>query len=331
MASSSSLPAPAPGRAELLKAFDDARTGVRGLVESGVSSVPELFRHPDPYGSIPLAPPGASIPVVDLSLPPHLAAAAAAEAARTWGFFHLVNHHHALPGPHPASDADDEYPARALAAVRAFNELPTAERAPHYSRALDGGVNYFSNVDLYNSPAASWRDTIQILLGPNRRPDLADRIPAACRAEVLEWEDRATAVARALLGLLSQGLGLRPEALEDASCAEGKLMVCHYYPHCPEPEHTMGIVPHTDPGVLTVLEQDAVGGLQVKHQDEDGNIYWVDVKPVPGALVINVGDLLQVPSDRLLYRASVPKLPSIVDYVFSFVPVSDTVGYKGVN
>ena len=120
---SASLPAPAPGRAELLKAFEDSRTGVRGLVESGVSSVPEIFRHPDPYASIPLAPPGVSIPVVDLSLPaPLAAAAAAAEAARSWGFFHLVNYHRALGVP-------EEYPARALAAVRAFNELPAAERA----------------------------------------------------------------------------------------------------------------------------------------------------------------------------------------------------------
>jgi isopenicillin N synthase-like dioxygenase len=288
---SASLPAAAPGRAALLKAFEESRTGVRGLVESGVSSVPEIFRHPDPYASIPLAPPGASIPVVDLSLPFPDAAAAAAEAARTWGFFHLVNHHHlALP----AAATDDDYPARALAAVRAFNELPPAERAPHYGRAVDGGVNYSTNVDLYNSPAASWRDTVQVMLGPNRRPDLASRIPAVCSAELLEWESRATATARAVMGLLSEGLGLGASALEEASCLEGKVMACHYYPHCPEPERTMGIVPHTDPGVLTVLAQDEIGGLQVKHQDEDGRACWVDVKPVPGALVINVGDLLQV-------------------------------------
>ncbi|KAJ1282249.1 hypothetical protein BS78_03G037400 [Paspalum vaginatum] len=292
---SASLPAPAPGRAALLKAFDDTRTGVRGLVESGVSSVPELFRHPDPYGSLPLAPPTSSIPVVDLSLPFPEAAAAAASAARSWGFFHLVNHQHALPSPVPA---DDEYPARALAAVRAFNELPAAERAPLYGRAVEGGVNYSSNVDLYNSPAASWRDTIQIMLGPNRRPDLADRIPPVCRDEVLEWEARSTAVARALMELLSEGLGLGRTALEDASCCEGKVMACHYYPQCPEPERTMGIVPHTDPGVLTVLAQDGIGGLQVKHQDEDGRTCWVDVKPVPGALVINVGDLLQIMSNE---------------------------------
>ena len=49
-----------------------------------------------------------------------------------------------------------------------------------------------------------------------------------------------------------------------------------------------GVGPHTDFGVLTVLSQDDVGGLQV--QDLDG--HWVTAPPIPGTLVINVGDLL---------------------------------------
>ncbi|XP_048533476.1 1-aminocyclopropane-1-carboxylate oxidase homolog 4-like isoform X1 [Triticum urartu] len=273
-------------RAALLKAFDEARTGVRGLVESGVSTVPDLFVHTNPYASVPLAPPGVSIPVVDLSLPAHVAAAAAAAAARDWGFFHLVNHEVLVPSGHPA---------RALAAVRAFNELPAPERAAHYGRALSGGVSYSSNVDLFLSPAASWRDTVQVLFGPT--PPNAERIPSVCRSEVIEWEAHAAAVARAVMALLSQGLGLGDAALEETSCLEGKLMVCHYYPVCPEPERTMGLVPHTDPGVLTVLEQDGVGGLQVKHTNGDGESFWVDVRPAPGALVINVGDLLQIMSN----------------------------------
>ncbi|KAL2892330.1 1-aminocyclopropane-1-carboxylate oxidase-like protein 12 [Bienertia sinuspersici] len=76
------------------------------------------------------------------------------------------------------------------------------------------------------------------------------------------------------------------------SCSGGRVMVGHYYPYCPEPNKTVGIASHTDPGVLTVLLQDQVGGLQVKH---DGK--WVNVKPVHGALVINVGDLLQMISN----------------------------------
>ncbi|RLN15563.1 hypothetical protein C2845_PM02G18000 [Panicum miliaceum] len=151
-------PSPPADRSALLKAFDESRTGVRGLVESGVSSVPEIFLHPDPYASLPLAPPGVSIPIVDLSLPAPKAAAAVAAAARDSGFFHLVNYHHL----HPALITSD-YPGRALAAVRAFNELPSPERAKHYARApVDGGVSYSSNVDLFRSPSASWRDTMEV-------------------------------------------------------------------------------------------------------------------------------------------------------------------------
>jgi isopenicillin N synthase-like dioxygenase len=73
----------------------------------------------------------------------------------------------------------------------------------------------------------------------------------------------------------------------------------------------MGL-PHSDPGVLTVLAQDAIGGLQVKQSDDDGSSRWVDVKPVPGALVINVGDLLQVQFYcLLLYFGKVSRQSSI--------------------
>lgn len=63
-----------------------------------------------------------------------------------------------------------------------------------------------------------------------------------------------------------------------------------YYP--PQPEEMgaeqFGVGPHTDFGVLTVLRQDDVGGLQV--QDLAGD--WVAAPPTPGTLVVNVGDLL---------------------------------------
>ncbi|CAI0559960.1 unnamed protein product [Linum tenue] len=63
----------------------------------------------------------------------------------------------------------------------------------------------------------------------------------------------------------------------------------HYYPVCPQPELTLGITNHTDLGFVTVLLQDHVGGLQVLHRD-----FWVDVPPRPDALVVNIGDMLQV-------------------------------------
>jgi isopenicillin N synthase-like dioxygenase len=153
-------------------------------------------------------------------------------------------------------------------------------------------------------------------------------MPHACLDDVPGWDAHATAVARAVLGLLSEGLGLAPPTLEEASCLEGKVMICHYYPACPEHKGTMGIAAHTDPGVITVLAQDGVCGLQVKHTDE-GSRQWVDMKPVPGALVINVGDHLQVHSDCLLPQVSqlnqLPSLTSNSSFIdeseFSVLPV----------
>ncbi|PON70308.1 Oxoglutarate/iron-dependent dioxygenase [Parasponia andersonii] len=56
-----------------------------------------------------------------------------------------------------------------------------------------------------------------------------------------------------------------------------------------EPDQTMGLASHTDQKVLNVLLQHQLGGLQIEFHG-----LWVDVKPIHGALVINIGDLIQV-------------------------------------
>uniref|UniRef100_A0ACD5WZH5 Uncharacterized protein n=1 Tax=Avena sativa TaxID=4498 RepID=A0ACD5WZH5_AVESA len=75
-------------------------------------------------------------------------------------------------------------------------------------------------------------------------------------------------------------------------CNQGQMILCHYYPPCPEPELAIGTTHHTDSGFLTVLLQDGVGRLQVLHENR-----WVNVDPIPGAFIVNISALLQIISN----------------------------------
>ena len=93
-----------------------------------------------------------------------------------------------------------------------------------------------------------------------------------------------------LIELFSEALGLELDHLKAMECTKGHNTVCgHYYPACPQPELTTGIRKHSDSTFITILLQDQIGGLQILHGDT-----WVDVEPIAGALVVNVGDFLQV-------------------------------------
>jgi len=64
----------------------------------------------------------------------------------------------------------------------------------------------------------------------------------------------------------------------------------NYYPPCPMPDHVLGLKPHTDGSSITfVLQDKEVEGLQVLKDNK-----WFKVPIVPDALVINVGDQIEV-------------------------------------
>jgi len=110
---------------------------------------------------------------------------------------------------------------------------------------------------------------------------------------MFEYVDAVRKLAVWLFQLLSESLGLASDCLAEMGCGESLKVACNYYPPCPEPHLTVGNTKHTDPTFLTVLLQDAVGGLQVLLDHGGGGRGWVNVPPVPGALIINIGDLLQ--------------------------------------
>ncbi len=117
--------------------------------------------------------------------------------------------------------------------------------------------------------------------------------PEECAMDgVKEWFAHAAGLARTMTGIFAQALGL-PDAFfapyEDHSI--DVLRVNNYQmPHDGSPLEPgqVGMGAHTDYGIVTILWADPVPGLQIL--DEDGR--WHDVVPVPGALLINLGDLL---------------------------------------
>lgn len=124
------------------------------------------------------------------------------------------------------------------------------------------------------------------LRGRNRWPAfMPDLQPMA-----MDYFRRAHDVAYCLMRGFALGLDLPADAFLRTSDKPLSRASFVYYPPNDRADGKInyGVGPHTDFGVLTVLCQDSVGGLEV--EGLDGN--WIEAPPVPGALIVNVGDLL---------------------------------------
>ncbi|KAE8022540.1 hypothetical protein FH972_008331 [Carpinus fangiana] len=275
-------------RLQELRSFAESKAGVKGLVDAGITKIPRIFIRPpedlagDSHNSSETTNTQITIPVIDLSDIVGRRAdkvAVVRRAAEEGGFFQVVNHGIA-----------ERVLEDMLEAARGFHELPTEVKADYYSRESMRKVRYFSNYRLYNLRFANWRDTLGCVMGPE--PLDPQELPLVCRDIIIEYSKQVHKLGITLFELLSEALGLKPDHLIDLECANGHQVLCHYYPACPEPELTMGAAKHSDPDFLTILLQDHIGGLQVLHQN-----HYIDVPPIPGALIVNIGDLLQLMSN----------------------------------
>lgn len=106
-----------------------------------------------------------------------------------------------------------------------------------------------------------------------------------------EYGREVEKLAYRLMELIALSLGLAPQKFHGCFKDQLSMVRLNHYPACPFPDLALGIGSHIDPGILTVLAQDHVGGLQVKTKS-DG--HWIPVKPIPHAFIINVCDILQV-------------------------------------
>ncbi|KNA13084.1 hypothetical protein SOVF_119840, partial [Spinacia oleracea] len=291
-------------RKDELKAFDESKMGVKGLIDAGVTKLPRIFVNdlpPSPYSTNYEMNNGQQLkfPVIDfvgledggLERRSEIIKKVS-DTCEKWGFFQVVNH-----GISPCVLEG------MLKGARRFHDLDAEAKKSYYSRGIDSKKKFVftSNVYLYTGRVTNWRDTTITPMSPMPDPE---EFPEICRDITMEYGRCVRKLGLTLMELLSEGMGLNPNHLKDMDSAEEHLLLTHYYPPCPQPELAIGINQHADNDIVTVLLQDDIGGLQVLHDD-----VWYDVPHIPGALVINTGDLLQLISNDK-YKSAIHRVQS---------------------
>jgi isopenicillin N synthase-like dioxygenase len=124
------------------------------------------------------------------------------------------------------------------------------------------------------------------LYGPNKWPDLPN-----FRSSVLCYWRECDRVAQILLGALATVLGIsRNDFLEYFEQPLTNMTLLHYPPQASAADG-FGIHPHKDTDALTILAPDAVGGLMIRCRGADE---WIEARPSRNALIVNIGDLLEL-------------------------------------
>ena len=121
----------------------------------------------------------------------------------------------------------------------------------------------------------------------------------AFRATTEAFYAACESTALALVGSIARALGGAPSVLLGALEDHSSYLRLNFYPLCdnPAPADTptgaqrghLGISHHSDAGAVTILLQDGQPGLQVEREGA-----WHDISAARGAILVNIGDVVQV-------------------------------------
>ncbi|KAM7480405.1 hypothetical protein LguiA_028618 [Lonicera macranthoides] len=255
-----------------------------------------------------------SVPVIDLEGPNTIELVG--HACRTWGVFQVINH-----------GISKNLLDRMEASGRKLFSLPIQQKLKA-ARAPDGVSGY--GVARISSffPKLMWSEGFTILGSPleHARQLWPQDYSEFCDV-IQEYEKEMKRLAGRLMWLMLGSLGIATEDVKWAGSKEefnasSAALQLNSYPACPDPERAMGLAAHTDSTLLTLLHQNNTSGLQV-HREGSG---WVTVDPLPGALVVNIGDLFHILSNGLypsvLHRAVVNRTHHRLSIAYLYGPPS---------
>ncbi|XP_058090638.1 protein DOWNY MILDEW RESISTANCE 6-like [Magnolia sinica] len=180
-----------------------------------------------------------------------------------------------------------------ISAVEGFFSLPWEEKVKYASDNVMSPVRYGTSLNTSVAHVRHWRDYLRHYCHPiEKNFHLWPDNPPSYREVTKEYTKALWRLILDLAGAVSEGLGLEKDYLEKFMGQGFQPIANNYYPKCPEPHLTLGLAAHSDHGCLTILMDNGVEGLQVKHNDE-----WVPVRHVPGSFIVNLGDTIQIMSN----------------------------------
>ncbi|KAL5853302.1 hypothetical protein ACOSQ3_008420 [Xanthoceras sorbifolium] len=261
-----------------------------------------------------------TVPVIDLSDPD--ATGLIGHACEAWGVFQVVNH--GIPLSH-LRDAESE--------ARRLFSLPVRQKLKAL-RAPAGATGYgIARITPFFSKYM-WHEGFTIM---NSAFDHANTLwpnDHARFCDVMDnYQKKMRILAEQLTKLIFKSLDIYSEEEEEEEEMKwwdddpSTALQLNSYPSCPDPSRALGLAPHTDTSIITILHQSTIstgGGLQIFKE----GIGWIPVLPVSGALVVNVGDLLHILSNgrytSVLHRVFVNQNWHRLSMAYFYSPPTDS-------
>lgn len=240
-----------------------------------------------------------ALPVIDARADPDALREGLREAAHEVGFCYLTGH-----------GVPETLVGKVLATARRLFALPQADKdaiamvhSPHFrgytrlgGELTRGEVDWREQIDVgpqRPSIGGTGKPDYLWLQGPNQWPAALPELPGV----IAEWDAALSRVARTLLRHWAVSLGSPPDVFDAAFAgAPATLIKVIRYPA--PTAGAQGVGAHKDSGVLTLLlAEPGSRGLQVRLPDSG---QWIEVPPLDGAFVVNIGELLEVATSGYL-------------------------------
>ncbi|GKV06506.1 hypothetical protein SLEP1_g18399 [Rubroshorea leprosula] len=281
-----------------------------------VIKLPDSHKWNDDHRSPVCRFPHVQVPLIDLASP-H-AASLIRQASEEWGVFQVKSH-----GIPMSLLNQVENQTRRLFALPEKRKL-LAIRSPGGSRGY--GMARISSF----FPKLLWSEGFTIIGSPVEHAVQLWPHDHSSFCEIMEeCQEEMNGLSEKLMSLMFCSVGLTNQDVKwfkpTNVCKNPQQRVLHLnsYPACPDPDQAMGLAPHTDSSLLTLLYQGNIAGLQVHRE----NMGWVPVQPVDGSLVVTVGDLMHIISNgrfkNCLHRAVVNRTNHRVSIAYFYGPPRD--------